>query len=180
MASTLTLLDLLDVAAALGNKVVNVQHGCVLRVCDQPFFALRWWRGSRTSLRFDSCAAVARVSLLVLPTHAASLWNPTIFSRTDSCITLDTTLRHKTTTCIFSANTSRSDSYKITSIGTRCYKPALFIPPSALALQPSDTAHLLSSISRTVYWSLKLDCLFTQDHQPRPSLYARGQHVHTS
>lgn len=30
MASTLTLLDLLDVAAALGDKVVDVQHGCVL------------------------------------------------------------------------------------------------------------------------------------------------------
>jgi hypothetical protein len=28
MASTLTLLDLLDVAAALGDKVVDVQHGC--------------------------------------------------------------------------------------------------------------------------------------------------------
>jgi hypothetical protein len=28
MAPTLTLLDLLDVAAALGDKVVDVQHGC--------------------------------------------------------------------------------------------------------------------------------------------------------
>jgi len=30
MASTLALLDLLDIAAALGNKVVNVQHDCAL------------------------------------------------------------------------------------------------------------------------------------------------------